>query len=60
MSRMPQGLDRLVIQHNEAAHAADTARASAHKSTSSGLASGCLATISAAARRSRSGSAASG
>ena len=60
MSWIPEDQDSLVIQHNEATHAAGMARASAQSSTSSGLASGCLPAISAAARRRRSGSAASG
>ena len=36
MSRIPQRLDRLVIQHNEPAHAADTARASATRAPRQG------------------------
>ncbi len=40
MSRILEGLDSLVIQDNEPRHAAGMARASAHSSTSSGLASG--------------------
>ena len=60
MSGIGKGLDCLVIQDNEPGHAAGRARASAHSSTSSGLASGWFLAISAAAWRRRPGSAASG
>jgi hypothetical protein len=49
MTRIPERLDRLAIQDNQARHAAGSARASAHSSTSSGLAAAWLAAISAAA-----------
>jgi len=60
VSGIGEGLGCLVIQDNEPGHAAGRARASAHRSTSSGLASGWFLAISAAAWRRRPGSAASG
>jgi hypothetical protein len=55
MTWIPECLDSLVIQDDEVRHAAGSARASAHNSTSSGLASGWFAAISTAAWRSRPG-----
>jgi hypothetical protein len=40
MSRILEGPDGLIIQKDDARHAAGSARASAHSSTSSGLAPG--------------------
>jgi len=60
MTWIPECLDSLVIQDDEVRHAAGNARASAHNSTSSGLASGWSAAISTAAWRSRPGCPASG
>jgi hypothetical protein len=51
MTRIPKSLDSLAIQDDEVRHAAGRARASAHNSTSSGLAPGWFAAISAAAWR---------
>jgi len=55
MTWIPERLDSLVIQDDEVRHAAGSARASAHNSTSSGLASGWFVAISIAAWRNRPG-----
>ena len=59
MVRTCESLNRFVVQHDDPGHAGN-ALASAQSSTSSGSGSACVAAISAAARRMRSGSAASG
>jgi hypothetical protein len=55
MTWIPERLDSLVIQDDEVHHAVGSARASAHNSTSSGLASGWFVAISIAAWRNRPG-----